>query len=54
METYLQTGEKKVVSITAGDRILLKCAVKMDSVMKKPAETFVNRRNMEKPQASLN
>ena len=51
--TYKRAREK-VVSITAGDRMLLECAVKVDSVMRKPAETFVNGRNVEKPQASLN
>ena len=47
MEADLQTGKRKVVSIPVGDSIVLE-----DD--EKPAATFVNRRNVEKPQASLN
>jgi len=42
------------VSITAGDRVVLEYVVKVVSVMEKSTETFVDRRNVKKPQASLN
>lgn len=54
MEADLQTGKRKVVSITAGGSVVLEYVLKMIPVMKKPAATFVNKRNVEKPQAFLN
>ena len=52
-KAYLQTDAKKVMSITADERQYAKCP-EDDSRYEKPAAIFVNRRNVEKPQASLN
>ena len=46
----LQTIRTKTVLIPAGDNIVLEYVVKIVSVVEKPTETLVNRRNVEKPQ----